>query len=62
MLAGLSVKSIIDEPTAAAIGYKLEKVPRQEERHVFVFDLGHFSLDVSFLIFREDGTIEVMDS
>eukprot|EP01083_Nonionella_stella_P177708 625431_1 len=62
-IAGLTVKRIINEPTAAAIAYGLD-IKKQgdtmEERNVLVFDLGGGTFDVSILtICAEDGIFEV---
>ncbi|MEB3212254.1 MAG: molecular chaperone DnaK [Leptolyngbyaceae bacterium] len=54
-IAGLDVKRIINEPTAAALAYGLDK--RQNER-VLVFDLGGGTFDVSILDIG-DGVFEV---
>ncbi|CAL4938753.1 unnamed protein product [Urochloa decumbens] len=49
-IAGLNVTRIINEPTAAAIAYGLDKMPVSNEgRTVLVFDLGGGTLDVSLL-------------
>ncbi|GJN31049.1 hypothetical protein PR202_gb19403 [Eleusine coracana subsp. coracana] len=49
-IAGLNVMQIINEPTAAAIAYGLEKMPvTNEGRLVLVFDLGGGTFDVSLL-------------
>jgi heat shock protein 1/8 len=56
-IAGLNVMRIINEPTAAAIGYGLEKVGISR-RNVLVFDLGGGTADVSLLTI-DDGTFEV---
>jgi len=62
-IAGLTVKRIINEPTAAAIAYGLDKKKSgddKEERNVLVFDLGGGTFDVSILtICAEDGIFEV---
>lgn len=54
-IAGLDVKRIINEPTAAALAYGLER--RQSER-ILVFDLGGGTFDVSLLDIG-DGVFEV---
>ena len=46
--AGLNVLRIINEPTAAAIAYGLDK-KGQGESHVLIFDLGGGTFDVSLL-------------
>ncbi|CAN6307111.1 unnamed protein product [Urochloa humidicola] len=49
-IAGLNVMSIINEPTAAAIAYGLDKMPSGDGRRtVLIFDLGGGTLDVSLL-------------
>ena len=56
-IAGLNVLRIINEPTAAAIAYGLEK-KSDSEYHVLIFDLGGGTFDVSLLSI-EDGVFEV---
>ena len=56
VIAGLNVLRIINEPTAAAIAYGLDKNP--EERIVLIFDLGGGTFDVSLLSI-DDGVFEV---
>eukprot|EP00871_Galdieria_phlegrea_P004437 jgi/Galph1/4995/GphlegSOOS_G3604.1 len=56
-IAGLNVLRIINEPTAAAIAYGLDKEARGE-RHVLIFDLGGGTFDVSLLSIDE-GVFEV---
>merc|ERR1712232_1244068 len=56
-IAGLQVKRIINEPTAAAIAYGLDK-KSGGERNVLIFDLGGGTFDVSLLTI-EDGIFEV---
>merc|ERR1712093_608649 len=56
-IAGLNVKRIINEPTAAAIAYGLDK-GAQSEKNVLIFDLGGGTFDVSILSI-EDGIFEV---
>ncbi|KAL7379494.1 hypothetical protein ABVT39_028324 [Epinephelus coioides] len=57
VIAGLNVMRIINEPTAAAIAYGLDK-STSGERNVLIFDLGGGTFDVSLLII-EDGIFEV---
>jgi L1 cell adhesion molecule like protein len=57
VIAGLNVLRIINEPTAAAIAYGLQKNVRKET-NVLVFDLGGGTADVSVLSI-EDGIFEV---
>ncbi len=54
-IAGLDVKRIINEPTAAALAYGLDK---EEEQTILVFDLGGGTFDVSILTLGE-GVFEV---
>lgn len=56
-IAGLNVLRIINEPTAAAIAYGLDK-KGEGERNVLIFDLGGGTFDVSLLTI-EDGIFEV---
>ncbi|CAD8175412.1 unnamed protein product [Paramecium octaurelia] len=56
-ISGLNVLRIINEPSAAAIAYGLDKKSKQEE-HVLIFDLGGGTFDVSLLAI-EDGVFEV---
>ena len=55
-IAGLDVKRIINEPTAAALAYGLDKVDHDEK--ILVFDLGGGTFDVSILELG-DGVFEV---
>ena len=55
-IAGLEVKRIINEPTAAALAYGVDK---ENEQKVMVYDLGGGTFDVSVLSIG-DGTIEVL--
>ena len=55
-IAGLDVKRIINEPTAAALAYGVDK---EESQKILVFDLGGGTFDVSLLDI-EDGVIEVL--
>ena len=56
-ISGLNVLRIINEPTAAAIAYGLDK-KYKDERNVLIFDLGGGTFDVS-LLSLEDGLFEV---
>ncbi|KAF7407924.1 heat shock 70 kDa protein cognate 4 [Vespula maculifrons] len=56
-IAGLNVLRIINEPTAAAIAYGLDK-KTSGEKNVLIFDLGGGTFDVSILTI-EDGIFEV---
>tara|TARA_B100000900_G_scaffold299353_1_gene257935 strand:+ start:1035 stop:2948 length:1914 start_codon:yes stop_codon:yes gene_type:complete len=56
MIAGLNVLRIINEPTAAAIAYGLDK--KEGEKNVLIFDLGGGTFDVSLLSI-DDGIFEV---
>jgi L1 cell adhesion molecule like protein len=59
VIAGLNVLRIINEPTAAAMAYGLEKKGSQtKEQNVLIFDLGGGTFDVSILQI-EDGMYEV---
>ena len=56
-ISGLNVQRIINEPTAAAIAYGLDK-KSEKETNVLIFDLGGGTFDVSLLTI-EDGIFEV---
>ncbi len=51
-IAGLTVKRIINEPTAAALAYGLEK---KQNKKIAVFDLGGGTFDVSIMEIGDDG-------
>ncbi len=57
MIAGLEVKRIVNEPTAAALAYGLEKADGDQK--ILVFDLGGGTFDVSLLELA-DGVTEVL--
>jgi len=57
-ISGMQVLRIINEPTAAAISYGLEKVKSSGEINVLIFDLGGGTFDVSLLTI-EDAVFEV---
>ena len=48
-IAGLNVLRIINEPTAAALAYGLDKVKRQRAERIAVYDLGGGTFDISIL-------------
>ena len=56
VIAGLNVMRIINEPTAAAIAYGLDK--KNGEQNILIFDLGGGTFDVSLLTI-DDGIFEV---
>lgn len=58
-IAGLNVLRLVNEPTAAAIAYGLDRVKDKEERQIIVYDLGGGTFDVSLLSI-EDGVFEVL--
>ena len=58
VIAGLNVLRIINEPTAAAIAYGLDRVKTNGEQNVLIFDLGGGTFDVS-LLSLDDGVFEV---
>src|SRR5210317_1849206 len=55
-IAGLEVKRIINEPTAAALAYGLES---KQDKNIAVFDLGGGTFDISILEITSDGVFEV---
>ena len=58
IIAGLNVKRIINEPTAGALAYGLDK-NLQGEKNVLIFDLGGGTFDVSILTIDEGSLFEV---
>merc|ERR550519_3023288 len=59
VIAGLTVMRIINEPTAAAIAYGIDK--KEGEKNVLVFDLGGGTFDVSLLTI-DNGVFEVVST
>lgn len=59
LIAGLDVLRIINEPTAAAIAYGMDK--KQGEKNIIVFDLGGGTFDVSLLTI-DNGVFEVVST
>ncbi|XP_033630189.1 heat shock 70 kDa protein IV-like [Asterias rubens] len=60
VIAGLKVLRVVNEPTAAALAYGLDK-KLQGEKHVLIFDLGGGTFDVSVLTI-DDGMFEVLST
>ena len=58
-IAGLNVKRIVNEPTAAALAYGLDK--QRTDQRILVFDLGGGTFDVSILDLA-DGVFEVLST
>ena len=58
VIAGLNVLRVINEPTAAAIAYGLDKKSSTMEKNVLIFDLGGGTFDVSILSI-DGGMFEV---
>lgn len=58
-IAGLEVERIVNEPTAAALAYGLDKTDRDEK--ILVFDLGGGTFDVSILELG-DGVFDVLST
>ncbi len=59
LIAGLEVKRIINEPTAASLAYGIDKA--KESQKILVFDLGGGTLDVTIMEFG-DGVFEVIST
>jgi molecular chaperone DnaK len=59
VIAGLEVMRIVNEPTAAALAYGLDK---QKDEKIAVFDLGGGTFDVSVLDVSKDGVFQVVST
>jgi molecular chaperone DnaK len=57
-IAGLEVVRLVNEPTAAALAYGLDKLGKDQK--VMVFDLGGGTLDVTIMEIGKEGTFEVI--
>ena len=57
-IAGLNVLQILNEPTATAIAYGIDKIGNGKSQNVLIFDLGGGTADVSLLTIQ-DGVFEV---
>jgi len=57
-IAGLEVIRLVNEPTAAALAYGLDKLGKDQK--VMVFDLGGGTLDVTIMEIGKEGTFEVI--
>lgn len=57
-IAGLEVVRLVNEPTAAALAYGLDKLGKDQK--VMVFDLGGGTLDVTIMEIGKEGTFEVL--
>jgi molecular chaperone DnaK len=58
-IAGLEVARIINEPTAAALAYGIDK---KKDEKIAVYDLGGGTFDISILDVTEDGVFEVLST
>lgn len=61
IIAGLNVMRVINEPTAAALAYGLDKKTKGEQ-NVLIFDLGGGTFDVSVLTIDEGSLFEVLST
>ena len=59
-IAGLEVVRLVNEPTAAALAYGLDKLGKDQK--VMVFDLGGGTLDVTIMEIGKEGTFEVLST
>ncbi len=58
-IAGLNVVRVINEPTAAALAYGLDKNVKDEEKNVLIIDLGGGTFDVSILSISDGSVFEI---
>ena len=61
IIAGLNILRVVNEPTAAALAYGLDKTDDGNERQILVYDLGGGTFDVSVLSI-EEGVFEVQST
>ncbi|MDR1259885.1 MAG: molecular chaperone DnaK [Endomicrobium sp.] len=59
-IAGLEVIRLVNEPTAAALAYGIDKVGKEQK--ILVFDLGGGTLDVTIMEMGAEGTFEVLST
>ncbi|MDR2772065.1 MAG: molecular chaperone DnaK [Elusimicrobiota bacterium] len=59
-IAGLEVVRLVNEPTAAALAYGIDKVGKEQK--ILVFDLGGGTLDVTIMEMGAEGTFEVLST
>ncbi|MDR0291712.1 MAG: molecular chaperone DnaK [Elusimicrobium sp.] len=57
-IAGLEVVRLVNEPTAAALAYGIDKAGKEQK--IMVFDLGGGTLDVTIMEMGKEGTFDVM--
>jgi molecular chaperone DnaK len=59
-IAGLEVVRLLNEPTAAALAYGIDKAGKEQK--ILVFDLGGGTLDVTIMEMGKEGTFDVMST
>ncbi|MDR1684711.1 MAG: molecular chaperone DnaK [Elusimicrobiota bacterium] len=59
-IAGLEVVRLLNEPTAAALAYGIDKTGKEQK--ILVFDLGGGTLDVTIMEMGKEGTFDVMST
>jgi len=60
MIAGLEVVRLVNEPTAAALAFGLDKAGKEQK--IMVFDLGGGTLDVTIMEMGKEGTFDVVST